>query len=236
MTEQDAPIENEKQEPLEVDLVICTPGNAVQKDYLTSLLSLVHHLSTKQISFIFSIQSSSHVADAREQTLQGSSAMEIQNNLPFLGNVKYKKILWIDSDITFTADDFDKLWESDKDIVGGMYLLSTGVTAIHVNQVSRPLDYEEVKDKTEPFKVWGTGFGFLMVKQGVFESLPRPWFQSVPITKTFDNGDSLNFTIIGEDLSWCESVARKGFEVWIDPTVKLTHNKQMKLTWEGIRP
>ena len=228
--------DEEKKEPLEVDLVICTPGNAVQKDYLMSLLALIHHLSVKGIKFVYSIQSSSHVADAREQTLQGSQSMEIQNSSPFLGNIKYKKILWIDSDITFTTDDFDKLWESDKDIVGGMYLLTSGATAVHVNQVSRPLNYDEVKDKEELFKVWGTGFGFLMVAQGVFESLPRPWFQSVPITKTFDNGDSYSFSIIGEDLSWCESVSRKGYEVWIDPTVKLIHNKQMKLTWEGIRP
>ena len=98
----------------------------MQKDYLMSLLALIHHLSVKGIKFVYSIQSSSHVADAREQTLQGSQSMEIQNSSPFLGNIKYKKILWIDSDITFTTDDFDKLWESDKDIVGGMYLLTSG--------------------------------------------------------------------------------------------------------------
>lgn len=222
-------------EPTEVDLIICTPGNAVQKGYLLSLLELINYLNTHAISWTYSIQSSSHVGDAREATLEGGFDSQLDESRPFKGNLKYKKILWIDSDITFTVDDFLKLWESDKDIVSGMYLLQTGVTATHVNELGRPLVYDEAKELTEPFKVWGSGFGFIMIKQGVFETLSRPWFQSSPSSKTFDDGRTFNFQILGEDLSFCDRIAKESnFEVWTDPNVQLTHTKQMKLTWKGI--
>ena len=83
--------------------------------------------------------------------------------------------------------------------------------------------------------VWGSGFGFIMIKQGVFETLSRPWFQSSPSSKTFDDGRTFNFQILGEDLSFCDRIAKESnFEVWTDPNVQLTHTKQMKLTWKGI--
>jgi GT2 family glycosyltransferase len=62
--------------------------------------------------------------------------------------------------------------------------------------------------------------------------MTRPWFQSVIVTN--DNGFS--FPMMGEDLSWCKRAIDLGYDIWFDPTVKVTHNKMMKLTWEGIKP
>ena len=84
----------------------------------------------------------------------------------------------------------------------------------------------------EPIKIAACGFGFLAVKQGVFESLSRPWFGATMITTE----DGIEFPIMGEDISWCHKVTQKGYEIWLDPTVRLIHNKMMKLTWEGIKP
>jgi hypothetical protein len=224
------------EQPVELDLLICTPGTGVTKGYLNSLLPLIAYLTDKKIRWAYSMQSSSHVADARELTLAGGFDSNFKNSKPFGGNVIYKKILWIDSDIIFTVEDFEKLWESDKDIVAGMYLLQNGNTAVHMNEVGRPLTFDEAKEKTEPFVAWGTGFGFVMVKQGVFESLRRPWFQSAPIKKTFDDGTVYEFNILGEDLSWSHRVKTEcDYEIWIDPSVKVIHQKTMLLTWEGIR-
>jgi GT2 family glycosyltransferase len=91
--------------------------------------------------------------------------------------------------------------------------------------------YEEVKEMTEPIQVDGCGFGFIAVKSGVFESLTRPWFQAAAI----QTEDGSNLPLMGEDLSWCKRVKDQGFEIWFDPSVKVTHNKMMKLTWDGVR-
>jgi len=33
----------------------------------------------------------------------------------------------------------------------------------------------------------------------------------------------------GEDYSWCESATAAGFQIWVDPTVKVEHFKQFAL-------
>jgi GT2 family glycosyltransferase len=89
----------------------------------------------------------------------------------------------------------------------------------------------------EPMKVHGIGMGFVAIKQGVFEKLTRPWFQSVEVTmKDAETQKEFTFPIMGEDISLCERIHRAGFDIWFDPTIRVEHNKMMKLTWEGIKP
>ena len=73
----------------------------------------------------------------------------------------------------------------------------------------------------------------MAVKSGVFESLTRPWFQS-PVVTTKLNGKDFTFPIMGEDLSFCHRAREAGFEVWLDPEIKLIHHKTFKITWEGL--
>ena len=165
-------------------------------------------------------------------TLNGDSQNSISETRPFKGEVEYKKILWIDSDISFTPEDALRLIESDKDIITGAYLLGSGEVTIYKKLLDRGCSYEEIKEMTEPIKIGGCGFGFIAVKSGVFESLTRPWFQSAIVKSK----DGFEFPMMGEDLSWCKRVTDLGYDIWFDPAVKVTHNKMMKLTWEGIRP
>jgi hypothetical protein len=74
-----------------------------------------------------------------------------------------------------------------------------------------------------PVQVGGVGFGFVAVKAGVFESIPRPWFLIGKIKWKDDSEMRVN---VGEDYSWCGNAQRSGFKIWIDPTVKLRHHKQ----------
>jgi hypothetical protein len=215
-----------------VNVIIATPGHSMMKDYVRSLLALINTLNQKNITWAWSSEYSSHVGDAREMTLNGSNHNEINEQRPFKGTVTYDKILWIDSDITFTPEDAMKLIESDKDVISGAYLLGNGEVTIYKKLLQSGYSYDEIKSMTEPIKIAGCGFGFLAVKSGVFESLTRPWFQSTLITAD----DGFTFPLMGEDLSWCKRVADAGYEIWFDPSVKVTHNKMMKLTWEGIKP
>ena len=205
--------------------------------YVKSLLAATQKLSEKGISWAWSSEYSSHVGDAREMTLNGGPQNEIKNTSPFRGTVDYDKILWIDSDIAFTPEDVIKAYESDKDILSGAYLLADGTATAYPKRLEAGYTYEDILKMEEPLKVYGVGFGFICVKKGVFEKLSRPWFQSVPVTMTdAETKEEFTFPIMGEDISWCERVHQAGFDVWLDPSIRLTHHKMMKLTWEGIRP
>lgn len=215
-----------------VDVIICTPGHSMMASYVKSLLALTEKLNQEDIRWAWSSEYSSMVSDAREITLNGSHKNSITEQRPFEGLLTYDKLLWIDSDIAFTPDDAMKLIKSDKDIISGAYLLSTGEVTAYPEMLKSGYRHEEVLKMTESIKVAGVGFGFLAVKTGVFEQLTRPWFQAA----MFTTEDGFTFPIMGEDLSWCKRVTDKGYEIWLDPTVRVTHHKTMKLTWEGIKP
>lgn len=201
------------------------------------MLDTTNELSKRGINWGFSNEYSSHVADAREITLNGSRHNSILETRPFKGAVTYDKLFWIDSDISWTPEDFLKLYESEKEIISGAYLLGNGEVTAYPEKLGGPLQYQQVLEMTEITKVHSVGFGFIAVKQGVFESLTRPWFQSAEVTMTDpETNKDWTFPIMGEDVSWCERVNNAGFEVWLDPTVRLTHHKTMKLTWQGIQP
>lgn len=204
--------------------------------YVKSLLATSSELSRMGITWGYSNEYSSHVGDAREITLNGGYDNNPFDSTPFKGEITYDKIMWIDSDIAWTPDDFIRLYESDKDIVAGAYLLANGTVVAHKERFGKPFIYEEVKELEELEQVFMVGLGFVCVKQGVFESLSRPWFQSVQATiKDPNTNKDFPFFIMGEDVSWCSRVNDAGYEIWLDPKVKVTHHKNMRLTWEGIK-
>lgn len=205
--------------------------------YVASLIKTTNKLDQEGISWAWCNRYASHVGDAREITIGGPDPQEAGNSKPMKGEVTYDKIIWIDSDIAWEPEDFLKLYHSDKDIISGAYLLANGQVVAYEKLLGPSLTIDQLKYATDLVKVHSVGFGFVAVKQGVFESLSRPWFQSVPVTmKDSETGDDFDFPLMGEDISWCERVARKGYDVWLDPTIKVLHHKMMTLTWEGPRP
>lgn len=220
-----------------VDVIIATPGHSLTMPYVKSFLPTIEMLANKGISMAFVSEYSSHVANAREATINGGTQNNINESRPLNGQLDYKKIIWIDSDIAWKPDDFLKLYESDKDIISGAYLLGSGMVTAYKEQFGNPYLYDDVIKMTEPVQIEGAGFGFLAVKKGVFESLTRPWFQQVQTTMIDpETKKEFSFPLMGEDISWCKRVKDAGYEIWFDPTIRVTHHKTMKLTWEGIQP
>jgi hypothetical protein len=43
--------------------------------------------------------------------------------------------------------------------------------------------------------------------------------------------DEYKFPLMGEDLSWCEKVHQMGIDIWVDPLVRVGHQKTVKLRW-----
>lgn len=218
-----------------VNVLIATPGHSVLPDYVKSLLGTCELLGLNKMTFAYLTGYSSHVADAREVTLSGTRVNDITDSRPLGGQVTYDTILWIDSDIVWNPEDALKLIQSDKEIITGAYLMADATVPVYAKMLQRSYTIDEVKEKTELEEVDGCGFGFVAIKQGVFEKLSRPWFQSVNRDVEV-GGKTYNFNVIGEDLSWCARAKELGFAIWFDPTVRVIHHKTFKLTWEGIMP
>lgn len=219
-----------------VNVVIATPGHSLMGQYVNSLLSTLTELSKKNITWAFSNKYCSHVGDAREITIGGEDPQDASDSRPFKGELTYDKIIWIDSDIAWTPEDFIKLYESDKDIISGAYLLQNGQVVAYKKVFEHPYSYEEVLKMTDPVKVHSVGFGFVAIKQGVFEKLSRPWFQQTTTSVKNEDGSTYSFPVMGEDMSFCIRASNAGFDIWLDPTVKVTHHKMMTLSWQGVKP
>jgi len=211
------------------DVVIATPGSVIHRKYIKSLMETVAWLNDQKLTWTWLNQASSFVADARERTALNRETNDWSVNEIGCGDFDYGKIVWIDSDVEWTVKDFDALISHDLDIVSGMVPASTDgrITATNFDENGHPgminaLDYLL---EGEPLRVDAVGFGFLAVRKGVFEKMPRPWFKILE-TRIAGAGFPVN---LGEDYSWCELATSVGFEVWLDPLVKVDHWKEFSI-------
>jgi hypothetical protein len=172
---------------------------------------------------------------ARESTVGGVNTNDPTMTQPWGGDFTYDKIIWIDSDIEWMPSDFFRIYNSDKDIISGCYLMEDRHIPIYNQPRGGMMPEEMLLQKKEPFKIAGAGFGFLAVKYGVFEKMPRPWFGPVAIPNTDETKETNpEFILIGEDLSWCTKAINCGFDVWVDPLVRVTHQKTYQLYWRDV--
>jgi len=218
-----------------VNLMIVTPGRSMLRGYVECLLATAAYLAEKNITFGWSSKYSSNVYDSREISLSGTYENDISHSLPFGGEITYDKILWIDSDILWSPEDAYKLYISDKDVISGVYFQANGEIMAFTELFGAPLTMANIKGKTEPFEIYAAGFGFVCFKQGVFESLSRPWFQMVSGTKVM-NGVEVTLPIMGEDLSLFHRVKQLNYSIWLDPSVMAGHVKSVICTQNGMIP
>lgn len=214
------------------DLLIATPGSAVDAFYVKSLTETLAECSKRGISYKWLTGQSSLVHHARELAVSGDGVLNPDDVGPMHDSVTYKKIFWIDSDITWTVEDFFKLYDSEEEVISGVYLLADGITTTaHTAEHLLGIPKEDIKNQKDLIKVQSIGFGFVCIKSGVFERLERPWFahfsQPIKNSKGKQIPDSL-----GEDISWCVRAYHAGIDIFVDPTVLVTHIKKAFITWE----
>jgi len=160
----------------------------------------------------------------------GGDSTKGEDQKPFQGSVDYDYMLWVDSDNIFTPQDFLKLYNLKKEIASGLYLTQDAKNFATVknwdekffekNGYFEFLTAESLKQYKQPFIVDYTGFGFILIKKGVFEKLKYPWFR--PVWKKF--GNVTEFTM--EDVSFCHLVKEHGINVWVHPEVVVKHEKK----------
>jgi len=72
--------------------------------------------------------------------------------------------------------------------------------------------------------IQNTGFGFIAIKYGVFEKIPRPWFTCMP----FEVAPGVVDTV-SEDISWCVKAHHAGFKIHMDADVRVGHMKTRRV-------
>jgi GT2 family glycosyltransferase len=158
----------------------------------------------------------------------GSRFLHAFETAPMSGNVTYDKMIWIDSDISWTPEDFMKLYESRYDIISGLYFDEEGTPMFTFSEDAVYFDHAALKHKEYAFEVFGAGFGFIAMKSGVFENIKRPWFKTEIQRITNDDGIEM-FIPWGEDFSWCIKAHEAGYIVMLDPSIKVAHHKKIRL-------
>lgn len=212
-----------------VNVLIATPGRNMEAEYVKSLVQTISYLNEVGISYIFLNEYSSMVSSAREATTMGETYLDPFNNSPVRGKVTYDKIIWIDSDIGWEITDFMKLYESDKDIVAGLYFNEKMVPMFSVAVEDAATEIDRILKSNKEEEVFAAGFGFIAIKQGVFENMKRPWFESLFERMVSEDGEKEVFIPYGEDFAWCKKAQQAGFKIYLDPTISLSHYKKVRV-------
>jgi len=220
-------------------IAFCLPGLMYSGTFMSQFVRLLFDLNQLGINFYISQKYSSMVNHARSDCLEADNYAGTMLT-PFRGKVQYDYIMWIDSDIIFETENLLELLRMNKDIASGWY--NQAVSGIPTNQstvVEKMNDKElyekgshhyetaeEMLRRTEPFKVDYCGFGWMLIKKGVYEKIPYPWF--VPRVVQLKRPDGIILEdVCSEDISMCQDFKKYGFDIWVNPKVRVGHQKMV---------
>lgn len=211
------------------NVIIATPGRNMEAEYVKSLVKTINFLNKNNITYYYTNEYSSQVSMAREATIMGSRHLAVFAKEPLYGDITYDKIIWIDSDISWEVEDFMNLYKSNLDIVSGIYINEDNVPVFSYEENEIYFTDTSWQNKAYPFEVFGVGFGFVCIKQGVFENIERPWFNTVFQEIEHPETKEKVYLPWGEDLSWCKKAKEKQYSIYVDPSIRVTHHKKMNL-------
>ena len=220
-------------------IVFCLPGRGVSYTYLKNFVQLCFDIVQNGMSIQISQDYSSMVNFARCKCL-GANVLRGPDQVPWDGKLEYDYQIWIDSDIVFNTDQFWQLLdladdgEQEREIVAGWYATEDGTTTSVAHWLEEDdfrknggvMNHETVESiskRKKPFTVDYTGFGWVMIKNGVFEDekMTYPWF--APKMQQFESGAVQD--MCGEDVSFCLDAIDAGYDIWCDPRIRVGHEK-----------
>lgn len=212
------------------NVVFATPGSSLHPEYVKSLVASIQYLSSEGLTYHFVSQYSSFVPSARENTATDSFGADWEAVDFGGGKFTYDRIVWIDSDISWSVDNLRTILASDLDICAGMMAVGRDgrIGAMRLNSEGHPvsLNAMEFLVEGEPCEVDGVSFGFLAVRSGVFEKMSRPWFKILDASI-----EGVSYPVMyGEDYSWCLAAKQSGFKIWLHPLVRVEHHKAVVFT------
>lgn len=137
----------------------------------------------------------------------------------------HSHMMWLDADVEFTPEDVARLWNMEADIAVGVYAMKVP----NKQWYAAWKDGELVKDLDqfkEPIEVEYAGTGFMLIRREVIEVLAgnSPSYEGpngrVPaLYMTPIHADGFE----SEDYHFCRIAREAGFEIMMDPSVRLGH-------------
>ena len=140
----------------------------------------------------------------------------------------FERMMFIDADLEFGAQDVADLWNMDADIAVGVYPMKRRSAPYAVWRDGKVVELKDLRDDARSFKVDYAGTGFMMIKRQVFEMMEEAYPQTrvendigpyfchfqVPVHDGVE---------LSEDYDFCRKWRELGGEIWCDPGVRLIH-------------
>lgn len=225
-------------------VVIATPcyGGQVSHAYMNSVIRLMTAVGNTIPLTILLLGNDSLIPRAR--------AMLVAN---FLEKPDATHLMFIDSDISFEPEQFERLFKQDKDFVAAMYPIkkidwvnqpiahSQGENAdtAGLNYVGVLCSGDDLKVENQFATAIYAGTGFQLIKRHVFEKLaaahPELAFSNIHATISSTASGNNQFALfepmiapetgeyLSEDFAFCRRWRDLGGEIWLDLRSQLTH-------------
>jgi hypothetical protein len=199
-----------------MSLLIATPmyGGQCTKEYFESCLQLKDALVQQNIEHAWLTTANESLVTRARNT---SAATFLKT--------EFRYFMFIDADISFTADDVGKLWNLQTEVAVAAYPMK-----VEAEPLSAWVGGELVTDLDSlpnPCPVDYAGTGFMMIRRDVFEKMKRPeiFHQEGRV------GDCWAFfdTAVEDGIYWsedywfCRKWREAGGRVLMDPTIRLGH-------------
>lgn len=157
----------------------------------------------------------------------GGNVLSGKYQKPWQGDLQYDVLVWINSNIIFSTEQFLKLINSKYSILGGYYKVDDNCVSVvkkwdwsSIKTTAQPnwMEYQKIKESTEPFIVDYCAMDFIACKKGSFESINYPWFQPYYDQTPY----YIDFKEEQEYVYTCESFKKANRSIYIDPTIEVT--------------
>ena len=185
-----------------------------------------------QTEFAQSLVALKPVGQIRHAFLASSLVYKSRTDLSLMAIAeKADYVLWLDSDMIFPPELLVDLMDdmAGRDIVSGICHMRrppyTPVLYKKLRQGFTPAENESEKlldyPKDGPFKVEGCGFGCVMMKTEVLQSVVDKYHELFAPLPGY-----------GEDLSFCIRARGCGYDIWADPKIQVGHKASTIVTNE----
>lgn len=192
-------------------IAFCIPGRNFTGRFLESWTDLVRYLDSTSIDWVLYRRYNPNIYKARQKCLMAAKEHDPDY------------YMWIDSDMTFTVEDFKRLLENkDKKIISGLYLTPAGATSADIpihyaccyndNQL---LTTGSITNTTNLISVRANGMGWMLVDKEVFTKLDRPFDQM--------------YSRDSDDIIFQDKARQHGYASWVDPKIVVGHEKTLIL-------
>jgi len=194
-------------------------------------------MKSRGYEIVMTNEYSSYVTFSRMKTL-GLDVLKGANQSPFDGKLDYDVWLTIDSDIMFTPEQVIELVDNTEKypVVSGLYRMEdlthyACVKEWNVDYFKKmgSFQFAQIDDFEKAPKfvpVAYNGMGFFACRKGVIEKLKYPYFSYPLIEIEAEDGTIIRDTC-SEDVAFCKNITDAGFEVIVNTTLRVGHEKTL---------